>query len=66
MPCHSRIKELMDEKLVSMEKLSQMTGIQMFTLRQYMDDQMCMTLKTAKKISHVLDVKIEDLYDWKG
>lgn len=65
MPGHSRMQEIMDEKLISLEKLSYMTGIQMFTLKQYMDDQMCMTLKTAKKISLVLDVNIEELYEWK-
>ncbi|MBD1379128.1 helix-turn-helix domain-containing protein [Metabacillus arenae] len=58
-----KLDKVLDCKDIELEELSSLTGISVYNLKQYINNDTKMSLKTAKRIAYVLDVHIEELYE---
>jgi len=57
----SKIKELCIKKGITQKELAQRSGVGVWTLSNYSNGKVDMTLKVAKKVADVLGVKVDDL-----
>ena len=55
------IKDLMDEQSISLDKLAELTGINLHTLRGYIQSGHNIPLKNLKKIANALGVMVSYL-----
>ena len=59
-----RLKEVLQEKNISMSKLSRMSDISFSTISRIINDKnYSPTLATLERIARALDVSISDLYE---
>ena len=50
---------------MTQQELANRLGISKQQVQKYVKKEHVMTLKTAKNISEILDIPIDDLYEWK-
>jgi transcriptional regulator with XRE-family HTH domain len=59
-----RLKEVLQEKNISMSKLSRMSDISFSTISRIINDKnYSPTLTTLERIARALDISISDLYE---
>lgn len=59
------LEDLLDKSKMTKTQLSDRTGIKLSQISRYLANDGHMSLSTARKISRVLNCKIDDLYEWK-
>ncbi|WP_412758663.1 helix-turn-helix domain-containing protein [Niallia alba] len=59
------LQNLLDKSKMTKTQLSDKTGIKLNQISRYLTNESHMSLSTARKISKVLNCKIDDLYEWK-
>lgn len=59
------LEDLLDKSKMTKTQLSDRTGIKLSQISRYLGNDGHMSLSTARKISKVLNCKIDDLYEWK-
>lgn len=58
------LPEILEKRKMTQEQLAHKTGIRFNQISEYCHLKRTMTIKNAKLIADVLNVKIEDLYEW--
>lgn len=58
------LQNILDQKKVSRTQLMDRTGMSKQQISNYINGEQTMSLKTAIKISYVLNCRVLDLYDW--
>ncbi|MFS0657466.1 helix-turn-helix transcriptional regulator [Niallia alba] len=59
------LQNLLDKSKMTKTQLSDKTDIKLNQISRYLTNESHMSLSTARKISKVLNCKIDDLYEWK-
>lgn len=58
-----KIKEIRENKKISLRKLGRLTGIPHNTISNYENNKRKISLKNAILIAKILEIKIEELYE---
>lgn len=59
-----RLNEILEERKISQVDLALKLRMKKQQINSYANNERFMSIKTAKNISHQLNVQIEDLYDF--
>ena len=63
--CNLRLKEILEEKNMTLTDLSEKTGIEKGNLSAISNNKKNPTMETLKKIAEALEVKLSDLFEKK-
>jgi DNA-binding XRE family transcriptional regulator len=64
MPVKNRLKQILDERGIKQVWLAEKVNLHRGTLNNIISNKYNTSLEIAFKISKVLDLKIEDIFEW--